>query len=165
MLKGQDILLMTILLDGKNRSLPFSKLGERSHLSASEAHAAVRRLERASLLDHARNPIGRNVGEFLFYGFRYVFPPSVPGAPTKGLSTSYAAPVASGEFAFTGLPPVWASEKGDAYGISFSPLYPTVPLVAAENPFAYDCLALLEMLRGGRLREREFARRKLEALL
>ena len=83
----------------------------------------------------------------------------------KGLPTAYAAPVANGQFAATGICPVWSWNGGGTYGQSVKPLYRTAPEAAANDRALYDKLALIDMLRGGRLRERLFAQKKLEEMI
>ena len=52
-----------------------------------------------------------------------------------------------------------------SYERSHEPIYSTVPDVAAEDPELYDRIAVLDMLRGGRLRERRFAEQKIREYL
>ena len=80
----------------------------------------------------------------------------------RGLPTAYAAPVARAEFAVSGDVPVWACARGDVVGRSVEPLYRTAPEAAKEDEKLYAWLALFDMLRGGRARERKFAEQKLD---
>ena len=57
-----------------------------------------------------------------------------------------------------------AYPDGDAVGPAYAPLYPTVPRAARADRGLYDRLALFDLARGGRVREREWARRRLEEL-
>ena len=52
-------------------------------------------------------------------------------------------------------------------GFSFirTPNGPTAPQAAEGNQGLYDRLALIDMLRGGRIRERQFAEQKLKEIL
>ena len=70
-----------------------------------------------------------------------------------------------GTFAVSGNGPVWQSHDGPAYGQAVEPLYATAPNAASKDRRLYDCLALFDMMRGGRLREREFAKAKMEELI
>lgn len=165
MLKGQDIVVLAALMSGDASHEPYVELGRRVCLSASETHAAVKRLLAATLLDGDRRVRKRNALEFLIHGLRYAFPLRPVGEVAKGLATAYAAPVAAGTFATTGMKPVWSSPDGEVFGQVFEPLYGTVPRAAANDRGLYDRLAVLDMLRGGRLRERQFAETKLEEML
>lgn len=165
MLKGQDIVVLAALMDESRLDRSYADLGKRACLSASETHAAVRRLQESSLINLNKRVLKGNAKEFLTHGLRYAFPLKSAGKIAKGIPTSYAAPVARGEFAVTGLSPVWCSYDGDAYGHAFEPLYSSAPKAAANDSKIYDCLAIFDMLRGGRLRERKFAENKLSEIL
>ncbi len=167
MLKGQDLVVLAALMGNENDTLhePYAELGRRTCLSASETHASVKRLLAAALLGGDRRVRKRNALEFLVHGLRYAFPLRPLGETAKGLATAYAAPVASGAFASTGLKPVWRSPGGEVFGQAFEPLYATAPQAAAKDRGLYDRLAVLDMLRGGRLRERQFAEVKLGEML
>jgi hypothetical protein len=51
---------------------------------------------------------------------------------------------------------------GERRGISFYPLYPSVPQAARKDPVLYQTLALFDALRGGAARERSLAAKLLE---
>lgn len=165
MIKGQDIVVLAVLMENGADKFAYAELGRLAHISTSEAHAAVRRLQGSVLLNEVRRPIRRNVCEFLVHGLRYSFPLHPSGKRTMGVPTSYAAPIAANEFAATGPQPVWECPKGNVFGQAIEPIYPTVPEAAKDNKGVYDRLALIDMLRGGRTRERLFAERKLEEIL
>ena len=164
-MKGQDLVVLAKLFDPEARKLGYLELGGALALSASETHAAVKRLQECGLLDPSRAPIRRNALEFLFSGLRYVFPFRPSGGVVRGVPTGWAAPVAREAFASDGPAPVWEFPDGDAVGPAYAPLYPTVPRAARADRGLYDRLALFDLARGGRVREREWARRRLEELL
>ena len=64
-----------------------------------------------------------------------------------------------------GLSPKAPVPESSFLGRSHEPIYPTVPDAAAEDPELYDRIAVLDMLRGGRLRERRFADQKIKEYL
>lgn len=165
MLKGQDLVVLAALLDGQRGDESYAELGRRTCISASEAHAAVRRLRESSLIAANWHVLKHNALEFLLHGLRYAFPAVNEGTFAKGMPTSYAAPVADGVFAVSGEMPVWQTSCGDTCGRAFSPLYPTAPEAASKDHGLYDRLAVFDMLRAGRLRERQFAEQKLMEML
>ena len=165
MLKGQDIVVLAVLMEKGLESASYSRLAKSACISISETYGAIKRLRIAGLLSASHGLLRRNVREFLECGLRYVFPLRPAGGIARGQPTLYAAPVAASEFAASGLPPVWEGSVGNVLGKTIEPLYPTVPAAAAANGALYDRLALLDMLRGGRIRERKFASEKMEAML
>ena len=133
MIKGQDMLILAVLMGEGASRLPYSELGRIACLSVSEAHAAVKRLQDSMLINSSRNLLKRNVEEFLFHGFRYAFPMRPLGKNIKGMPTSYAAPVALGEFASAGPVPVWNGSEGTVDGRAFEPIYPSASKAAAND--------------------------------
>ena len=164
MIKGQDIVVLTAIM-GSAVQLPYAELAEKAQLSVSETHAAVKRLQESSLVNGERKVIRRNAVEFLVHGLKYTFPMKSTGGYNVGMPTSYAAPIAEDEFASVGLVPVWTNSKGNVEGIGFDPIYPTAPKAAEADRGMYNRLALIDMLRGGRLRERKYAEEKLMEML
>ena len=149
----------------KKEAYTYAELGEAAQISASEAHSAVQRLREATLVNEERCVLKRNVREFLFHALRYLFPLKYDEGVSKGMPTAYSAPVAQSAFSASGLPPVWKGSNGTVLGRGVEPIYPSAPAAASRRPALYASLALFDMLRGGRIRERLFARKKLAEML
>ena len=164
MIKRQDIVVLTAIM-GSVGPIPYAQLAEKSQLSVSETHAAVKRLQAAALVNGERRVVRRNAAEFLVHGLKYLFPMKSTGGYNVGMPTSYAAPIAEAEFASVGSVPVGVNSEGCVEGIGFEPIYPTAPKAAEADRGMYDRLALIDMLRGGRLRERKYAEDKLMEML
>lgn len=167
MIKGQDIVVLAALLSGDDYPRSYAPLAKRTKLSVSETFAAVKRLQEAHLIDEKRRLQKSNVLEFLTHAVRYIFPPilSKPHLITRGMPTGYAAPIAADAFAVSGAVPVWPCENGTVEGRAFEPIYSSVPSAAREDSLLYNTLATIDMLRGGRARERIFAENKLREIL
>jgi hypothetical protein len=157
-IKPQDVLVCLKLL-ASGWPGTFSKLGQELGLSASEAHAAMRRAQQSGLI----HPLGDQpnksaLAEFLLHGLRYVFPVQ-PGPSTRGMPTGHAAPPLSHEFAASEQNdiPVWPDPQGTHRGYECKPLCRSVPVAARNDPKVYEWLVLVDALRGGRARERELA--------
>ena len=159
--KPQDILVaLKLAMRGVESS--YADLGKELGLSASEVHAAVRRLKDARLLDpetkRVRLEAFRN---FLVHGVPYAFPAS-PKQVTRGMPTAWAAPALAGKFnASDQMPPVWPDPAGLVQGSAIKPLYPSVPDAARRDPELYGLLALVDALRIGRARERALAEKEI----
>lgn len=161
-LKAQDVLVALRLALTEGFSNSYAALAEELGMSASEAHAAMRRLEDARLLDPAERHIRRSVlRNFLIHGVPYAFAVRVEGM-TRGIPTAWAAPVFAGEFVSGDqLPPVWPDPEGQVQGLAVKPLYPSAPHAAKKNDKLYSLLAAVDALRIGRARERAAAERKI----
>ena len=105
-------------------------------------------------------PHNRNLLEFLEHGIQYAFVPDTCG-PGRGMPTAHAAPPFNQEFSETELPPVWPDPDGDIRGLAFSPLYKSVPAAARADPDLYELLALVDCIRAGRAREKNWAIKEL----
>lgn len=155
--KPQDVVVALRLAMGA-ADISYADLAKELGMSASEVHAAVRRLQEARLLE----PDSRRVRleafrNFLVHGVPYVFPAS-PKQLTRGVPTAWAAPPLSAKIDASGqVPPVWPDPDGTVQGSAIKPLYSSVPNAARRSPALYDLLALVDALRIGRARERNLA--------
>lgn len=157
-MKPQDILVILDLCQVGRDASTYAERGKRLGMSASEVHAAVRRLEKARLLDSETGEVRRKpLIDFLEHGVPYAFAESL-GEVTRGVPTAWAAPVLANEFVQDKrLPPVWPDPDGKTQGVSVRPLFRSVPKVSQSDSSLYDLLALIDALRIGRARDRKIA--------
>lgn len=160
MLKSQDLLILLKLLDSEWTS--HGQVAKSLGMSASEVHAAVKRLKRSRLVNAKTIPIRSAVRELLQHGVPY-FLPAERGELTRGVPTAHAAPPLK-ELIVQGddPPPVWPDPEGSVRGQAFTPLYKSVPFAARQDPRLYEWLVLTDALRGGSTRERQQAARIVE---
>lgn len=94
---------------------------------------------------------------FIIHGVPFVFHTRY-GELTRGIATSFAAPVlekslfSSGEHV-----PVWPDARGKTMGLTVEPLFKTAAIAARRDPEMYALLALIDAIRLGQPRERNFA--------
>lgn len=159
-LKPQDVVIAMKLVAIGNEEWSYSLMAGTLWMSPSEVHTGVKRIIKARLASMQRDriiPNARNLEEFLIYGVPYVFVPE-SGEVTRGMPTGYAGPVLAPLFQSSeDLPPVWPDPDGKARGQAFSPLYKSVPQAAREDQKLYELLTLVDVIRGGRARERQIA--------
>lgn len=176
MLKGQDIVILlkifSIMTLSKDREefLPQHKLATYLCMSVSEVNAGIKRLALSRLLglvarnDHPKShkvflPIKAACEECLISGVKYFFPAQL-GGYTRGVATSYAAPVFENQIVLGNDPiPVWPCAEGNRRGLALEPLYRSVPnsLIRYPDQLFYDLLSLIDAIRSGRARERNLA--------
>jgi predicted nucleotidyltransferase len=167
-LKPQDVLVLLklIAIDGNNWS--YKGLAVELGMSPAEVHAAAKRTLVAQLAVKREGklfPNIRNLEEFLLHGIQYVFVPELGGL-SRGMPTVYAAPPMASHFvAGNEPPPVWPDPEGEVRGETFSPLYKSAAHAARNDQKLYELLALVDAIRGGRAREREFAMKELKKRL
>jgi len=164
MIKPQDILFLLKLIAIGKSSWTYSSLALELNMSPSEVHAAANRSLNAKLAikqDGIIRPQISNLSEFLSHGIQYVFGVK-KGELIRGMPTSYAvAPMDSHFVIDNEPPPVWPDSDGGVRGMSFSPLYKSAPSAAKKDTKLYELLVLVDGIRDGRARERNFARKEL----
>lgn len=178
-MKSQDIVILLKLasledqirrgyLDQSANSDPFAlrNLEGELGISKTEISASLRRSIAARLAirsnDHPRVN-RRNLTEFVQYGLKYVFP-AKPGAPERGVATSFAAPMLEGQLVSSGADIyVWPHAEGRQRGLSITPLFKSAPDAALMDERLYELLALVDAIRLGNQREENLARKRFGA--
>lgn len=157
-LKPQDVLVALKLAAGGAWTGTYAALAGQVGISASEVHAAVRRLAEARLVNADDKQVRRqSLRNFLVHGLPHVFP-AKPKEVTRGFPTAWAAPGFSGSGTSQDrLPPVWPDPEGDTQGVAVKPLYRSAALAARRDSKLYQLLAAVDSLRLGRARERKMA--------
>lgn len=167
-LKPQDILVLLKLVAIGRQDWVYNKLALELGMSPSEVHASIKRALGSGLAlqrDKKIIPNVRNLEEFLCHGIRYVFVTEC-GGMTRGTPTAHAAPPLDTVFVPDGEPiPVWPDAEGSARGLSFSPLYKSAPIATKSDSALYELLVLVDAIRGGRARERNYAINELKKRL
>jgi hypothetical protein len=166
-LKPQDIFIALKLVALGKEGWTYVQLANSLHMSASEINAGVKRCIRARLLSpppkRGKNPqpIIMALEEFLVHGIKYAFPPD-RGELTGGVPTGHAGPHTMGEtWQAEEIPPVWPHPKGTVRGYAFSPLYSSAAEAALEDPVLHELLALTDILRDDRSRDKNQAAKSL----
>lgn len=164
--KPQDVLVVLKLALSAQGEKSFAVLAKELGMSASEVHASVGRLVAARLLDRESRTVRRKpLLEFLLHGIPYAFPASA-GGMTRGMATAWAAPVMAGKVVGNDSEaPVWPDPDGTKRGLAVAPLYGSAPIAAKNDPVLYELLALVDVLRLGRARERAIASKEIERRL
>lgn len=167
-LKPQDILVLLKLIAIHSKDWTYNSLAIELGMSPSEVHSAIKRALLANLALQKKDkviPFIRNLEEFIVHGLKFVYVPK-RGEMVRGIPTAHAAPPMKSAFISDGEPPpVWPDPKGEVRGIAFSPLYKSVPKAARTDPELYELLVLVDGIRSGRARERDFAIKELKKRL
>ncbi len=163
--KSLDVLVaLKLTLGGLRHS--YADLAVQLGLSASEVHAAVRRLIEARLVDPTTKDIRcEALRNYLVHGVPHAFPARLQDI-TRGMPTAWAAPVmVQTTVGGDQTPPVWPDPDGTVQGAAVEPLYRSVPQAARRDPELYALLAWVDALRIGRARERSFAEKAISQRL
>lgn len=165
-LRPQDLIVALKLALLGERPFTYAWLATELAIASSEVHASVSRALLARLLTDESGsirPIRAAVREFVLHGVRYAFP-AVTGPMTRGTPTAHGAPIFRERFQ-TEETPVWPMVNGAARGPALYPLYSNLPIAAFRDPKLYDMVSLIDALRIGAARERDFASELLDQRL
>jgi hypothetical protein len=155
-MRPQDVavLLKIITLDNSNWQL--AELSQSLKLSISEVSESLNRSRIASLIDYKKKKVNRqNLVEFLTFGIRYVFPQQL-GSMVRGIPTAHSHPFMKNKFA-SEVDYVWPDGKGKVLGLMLEPLYHKQVEAALEDPEFYKMMALVDVIRVGKVRETKYA--------
>lgn len=129
------------------------------YLSPSEISYSLQRSAQAELVNPERKKVMRKTFlEFIQYGLPRVFP-AIRGPIVVGVPTAYSTPIIAEKLMTNELTEriVWPYAEGSARGESISPLYPNAVKAALKDPEMYQLLSLVDVMRLGRIREKEIA--------
>lgn len=95
--------------------------------------------------------------ELSVHGIKYVFP-AKPAEIQRGIPTAFAAPILKNELlSASEIISVWPDAYGKAMGQAVEPLYKSVPFAVKKDPLLYEYLALVDAIRLGQSREKQWA--------
>lgn len=144
----------------------FGRLSEALGMSLSQVHRSVTRLSESRLFIESEKTVVRaNLARFVIHGLPFAFPARL-GEVTRGVPTAWGCPELKetrlSALLAEELVPVWPEVEGTVKGRAIEPLHGGVPKAAQTDKELYALLALIDVLRVGRARERGFAEEELQ---
>ncbi|MDN3554898.1 hypothetical protein [Halomonas maura] len=145
-------------------------LAEETGISKSQASLSLQRCLEVGLIRKDRRTGApranvRALFNFIMHGVRYVFP-AKPGEITRGIATTFAAPVLEGRLYSSGeLLMVWPDARGNSKGQAIEPLFKSAPYAVRRDRELYAMLALVDAIRLGHPRESKLAAERLAEYL
>jgi hypothetical protein len=163
-MRPQDvaILLKIIALTGVDWQL--TGLSHSLFISLSEVSESLNRSRLANLIDYNKKTVNRNnLMEFLEHGVQYVFPQQL-GTMTRGIPTAHSHPFMK-EMFVSQTNYVWPYREGTVMGLIVEPFYEKQVEAVGQDELLYKLLALVDVMRVGRMREIEFAVNELKKII
>lgn len=162
---AQDVVVALKLLQSPQWP-GFARLSEALGMSLSQVHRSVVRLGESRLFIESEKTVMRtNLAQFVIHGLPFAFPARL-GEVTRGVPTAWACPelkeTSLSTLLVEELIPVWPDVEGTVKGRAIEPLHGGVPKVVQTDKELYALLALIDVLRVGRARERGFAEEELQ---
>jgi hypothetical protein len=163
-MRPHDIVILLKIIVLGTKSWLNKDLAHSLYISGSEIGESLARSEMAGLIDFNKKRVNRlGLFEFLEHGLHYVFPQQ-PGAMVAGIPTAHGHPFIK-QYIVADLLYVWPDFKGEARGLSIEPFYPNQVKAILEDSELYKVLALLDVIRVGRVREKKIAINELRKMI
>lgn len=163
-MRPQDIAILLKIIALNDQHWQLASLSNALRISISEISESLNRSQFAGLIDHQKKHINRqNFLEFLEHGVRYVFPQQ-PGSMVRGIPTAHSHPFMKNSF-ISDANYVWPSKNGDTLGSLIEPFYPKQPEGVSDDQKYYLLLALVDVIRVGKMREVKFAALELKKII
>ena len=163
-MRPQDLVVLLKILCYCGRSWYHKDLAADLFLSTAEVSNALQRCTFSGLLDEDKKKVRTQaLLEFLIHGAPYVFPER-PNSISRGIPTAHSHPFMAAQFTSDQMY-VWPDAASDSRGLSVAPLYAGAVNAVKKDDQLYLMLALVDVLRMGRVREKEIAIKKLKELL
>ena len=155
-MRPQDVVILLKIAAKGEAPWLMKDLSDELGISASEISESLNRSAIAGLLTQDKKRLMRAaLLDFLTHGLRYVYPQQ-PGALVRGLATAHAAAPLNQEISSQQIY-VWPYSQGLVRGEAIEPLHPKVPEACLKDAIFYEYMALCEVLRVGRVREKNLA--------
>jgi hypothetical protein len=163
-MRPQDVVVLLKILLLKDQPWMKKDLAQDLFISPAEIGHSLNRSQLAGLIDtEGKKVLKKSFLEFLIHGFPYVFPVR-PGGVTIGIPTAHSAPAMS-KYIMSEEKVVWPYPGGKSKGYAVAPLYKGAVEASLRDLELYELLSLCDVLRIGRLREKQKARELIEARL
>ncbi len=155
-MRPQDVAILLKIISVNNPDWQLVGLSSSLRISISEISESLNRSRLAGLIDYKKKKVSRqNLLEFLEHGVRYVFPQQ-PGSLVRGIPTAHSHPDMKKVF-ISEMAYVWPDNKGEAMGLVIEPLYQKQVEAVKEDQEYYRLLALVDVIRVGKVREVKYA--------
>jgi len=165
-MRPQDIVILLKIISKGEMPWQNKDLAAELHISPSEISESLYRSSVGGLIDadYKKKVYRQSVMEFLEHGLHYVFP-AEPGSMVNGIYTGHSHPFMQKEFKVDTLHYVWPEPRGLVRGLSIEPLYKGQTKAVQKDEKLYLMLALLDVIRVGRVREIKVAIEELKRLI
>lgn len=161
-MRPQDIVVLLKIILKEDHSWQNKDLAAELFISQSEISDSLSRSSMAGLIESEgkKKVYRQNLMEFIAHGLHYVFP-ILPGTMVNGIWTAHSHPFLQSKFQ-SELHYVWPDPRGEVRGLAIEPLYThQVKAVKIDNRL-YFMLAMIDVVRVGRVREVKVALEELK---
>lgn len=163
-IRPQDIVVLLKILLFKSENWFIQDLVHSLKISLSEVSESLDRSRFSGLLDESKKKVNRQgLNNLLVYSIQYIFPVK-PNSLVRGTPTAHSFANFQKEFN-SSVQYVWKDDEGEVIGQEIEPLYKNQLFAIKQDALLYEILALVDMLRVGKKRERNFAEKKITSFI
>jgi len=164
-MRPQDIVILLKILSKDQTAWQMKDLAQELNISQSEISDSLNRSVMAGLVEAEKKKKVHRISlmEFLQYGLHYVFP-AKPGTMVNGIYTAHSHPFMQQSFK-SEMMYVWPYSKGNVRGLAIEPFYKSQAEACLKDEQLYLMLALIDVIRIGRVREMEKAIKELKRII
>ncbi len=163
-MRPQDVAILLKIISIGDEHWQLVGLSNSLRISISEISESLNRSWLAGLIDYNKKKVNRqNLLEFLEHGVRYVFPQQ-PGSMVRGIPTAHSHPNMKKKF-ISEMNYVWPDNKGEVMGLMIEPFYKKQVEAVKEDQEYYKLLALVDLIRVGKVREFKYAVNELKKII
>ena len=163
-MRPQDIVILLEIVTMHRDDWHLKDLANSLAISNSEISESLERSVYADLIDFEKQNVYRgNLLDFLIHGMKYVFPARA-GILTRGIPTAHSHPFMHA-FISSKQAYVWPAASGTVLGQAVEPFYANQVKAVTKDEELYQLLALLDVIRVGKLREKAVAEKELKERL
>ena len=163
-MRPQDIVILLKIISLDGTPWQISGLSHSLFISISEISESLNRSRIGGLIDYNKKKVNKmSLLEFLEHGVKYVFPQET-GTMLRGIPTAHSHPFMKKTFAAE-VAYVWPDGSGDTIGLMLEPLYAKQVEAIRQDELFYKLLALVDVIRVGRVREVNYAVEELKKQL
>lgn len=164
-MRPQDVVVLLKIIAKEDQVWQNKNLASELFISPAEISESLNRSGIAGLIEREKKKkvYRQSLMEFLEHGLHYVFP-AFPGAMMNGIYTAHSHPFMQKHFQ-SELNYVWPDPRGEFRGLSIEPLYKKQVSAANQDSTLYLMLALIDVIRVGRVRETKIAVEELKRLV
>lgn len=164
-MRPQDIPVLLKIIAKADQPWHNKDIAAELFISPSEISESLHRSSVSGLIDQANKKkiFRQSLMEFLQHGLQYVFPAEL-GSSTKGIYTAHSHSFMKAHFP-SEENYVWPDPRGDGFGLKVESLYKNQVKAVQLDPSLYLMLALVDVLRIGKVREKKVAIDQLKKLI
>lgn len=163
-MRPQDLVILIKIALNKEGNLQIKDLAKDLYISPSEVSKSLKRSEFAGLYLPTQKKVMRQaLMEIIQYAVKYIYP-TIPGYMTNGIPTAISHPYMTAKFE-PNIKYVWQDNNAMERGLAVTPLYDGAINAAKHDEDLYLVLALIDVLRIGKNREKDISIQMLKTKL